>query len=70
MLILDTDHLTAIVRGRELGAKLRGRLENQTDEFCTTIVAISEQLRGLQALIASAKGEQGTAFCPHLSISS
>ena len=57
MLILDTDHLTAIDRANVLGLKLRSRLEGQQDEFPTTIVSIGEQLRGLNALIASARSD-------------
>ena len=55
MLILDTDHLTAIDRANEPGARLQRRLEGQQDKASTIIISISEQLRGLMALIASAK---------------
>ena len=57
MLILDTDHLTAIDRGSDSGAKLRASLENELGAYGTTIVSVSEQLQGLLALIASAKRE-------------
>ena len=55
MLILDTDHLTAIDRASEAGVRLQKRLEGQPVQACTTIISISEQLRGLMALIASAR---------------
>ena len=57
MLILDTDHLTAIDRANVLGLKLKRRLDGQLDSFCTTIVSIGEQSRGLNALIASARSD-------------
>lgn len=57
MLILDTDHLTVIDRANVRGAKLKERLDSQTDDFCTTIVSIGEQLRGLNALIGSARSD-------------
>ena len=57
MLILDTDHLTAIDRATAFGAILRSRLANQEDDFCTTIVSICEQLKGLLALISSARND-------------
>ena len=57
MLILDTDHLTAIDRASAPGENLRRRLANQGDDFCTTIVWIGEQLRGLLALYSSARSD-------------
>jgi tRNA(fMet)-specific endonuclease VapC len=58
MLILDTDHLTAIDRGSEAGRRLRARPERADDDAVTTIVSAVEQLRGLLALIASARREE------------
>ena len=60
MLILDTDHLTAIDRATASGAVLRSRLASREDEFCTTVVSISEQLSGLLALISSARSDHET----------
>ena len=57
MLILDTDHLTALDRQSAVGGRLERRLESRRAEVCTTIVAVSEQLSGLQALIAQSRKE-------------
>ena len=53
MLILDTDHLTALDRKNAAGGRLERLLDSRRSEVCTTIVSVSEQLGGLQALIAS-----------------
>ena len=55
MLILDTDHLTALDRGGAASAYLLRRLEPHRSEVCTTIVSVGEQLGGLLSLIGSAK---------------
>jgi tRNA(fMet)-specific endonuclease VapC len=57
MLILDTDHLSALDRGGPVGLSLQRQLDPRHAEVCTTIVSVSEQLRGLLAQVASARGE-------------
>ncbi|MGE3915720.1 MAG: type II toxin-antitoxin system VapC family toxin [Hyphomicrobiaceae bacterium] len=58
MLVLDTDHLTALDRGGMLGRRLQERLEPHHLEVCTTIVSVSEQLRGLLAHISAARSDE------------
>ena len=57
MLILDTDHLSVLDRGGNRAAKLEELLEPRRHEICTTIVSVSEQLRGLLAQIGSARSD-------------
>jgi tRNA(fMet)-specific endonuclease VapC len=57
MLILDTDHLSVLDRGGRDLNELQNRLEPRHAEVCTTIVSISEQLRGLLAQIKSARDD-------------
>ena len=51
MLILDTDHLSALDRGGVKGAALNQKLEARGDEVATTIITAEEQLRGWLAQI-------------------
>lgn len=60
ILVLDTDHLTAIQRQAEpaysnLHAKLRAA---PSAEVCATIVSFEEQMRGWLSLISKAKGQR------------
>lgn len=57
MLIIDTDHLTAIQRETEPAcSRLRRRLRaSMPDEVCTTIVNFEEQMRGWLAVIARSR---------------
>ena len=52
VLILDTDHVTAIDRETRLGVYLLDRLANSGSPFGTTIITVDEQLRGLLAEIS------------------
>lgn len=54
MLILDTDHLTALDRQGSAGL-LRVRLSLSGERVTTTIVSVAEQMRGLQALLSKAR---------------
>ena len=45
MLILDTDHLTALQRG---DATLRKSLAENDERAVTTIVSIGEQMKGIK----------------------
>jgi tRNA(fMet)-specific endonuclease VapC len=55
MLILDTDHLTALDQRSAAGANLERQLEIHHPEVCSTIISVSEQLSGLLALIKSVR---------------
>ena len=57
MPIPDTDHLSALDRGGGHAKELQARLEPRHTEVCTTIVSISEQLRGHLSRIKSARGD-------------
>ncbi len=58
MLILDTDHLTALDRASAPSGALLGHLEPRRFEVCTTIVSVAEQLSGLLTLIGTAKSDK------------
>jgi tRNA(fMet)-specific endonuclease VapC len=64
ILILDTDHLTAIQGGTEPAyMRLRFRLQSfSTDNVCTTIVSFEEQMRGWLSFIANHKSDQQEVF--------
>ncbi|MBK8036516.1 MAG: hypothetical protein IPK22_05185 [Verrucomicrobiaceae bacterium] len=51
MLILDTDHLSEMDRGSELGIALRDRITPHAREVFVTIVTAEESLRGWLAAI-------------------
>ena len=57
MLILDTDHLSVLDREGSPARELQERLEPRHTEVCTTIVSISEQLRGHLSHIKSARDD-------------
>ncbi len=51
MLVLDTDHLTALGYPSPLGGRLSRRLELSGQEIATTAISVDEQLSGLLAAI-------------------
>jgi tRNA(fMet)-specific endonuclease VapC len=51
MLILDTDHLSALDRSNAAGKALERRLEKSGEEISATIISAEEQLRGWLAQI-------------------
>jgi tRNA(fMet)-specific endonuclease VapC len=53
MLVLDTDHLSAMGYSTALGKRLVERLESSGREVCTTAISVDEQLSGLLAAIHS-----------------
>lgn len=55
MLILDTDHLSEMDRGSELGVSLKNKLLPHAREVFVTIVSAEESLRGWLAAIHSQK---------------
>ena len=55
MLILDTDHLSEIDRRSIEGLVLLKRLQDVDQQVATTVISIDEQLRGLLALVKTAK---------------
>jgi tRNA(fMet)-specific endonuclease VapC len=55
VLILDTDHFSALTRGTAEGKRLRHRLDGAEILFATTIVLIEEGFRGWTAEAARAK---------------
>jgi tRNA(fMet)-specific endonuclease VapC len=55
MLILDTDHLTALARG---DLALDNRLARSADVVCMSIVSVGEQMKGLTAQIGRARGPE------------
>lgn len=55
MLILDTDHMSALDRGWPIGVALRTRLEAGSVPFGTTVVTCEELLRGRLAQLARCK---------------
>lgn len=64
MLVLDTNHITALGYAGELGDRLRRRLFAANQETATTIVNVEEQLRGWMAVINRLKDphEQISAY--------
>ena len=51
MLVLDTDHLTAIGYESMIGLRLTKRLAQSGEEIATTAISVDEQLSGLLAAI-------------------
>jgi tRNA(fMet)-specific endonuclease VapC len=55
MLILDTDHLSALASERALSSQLLARLANSGESVATTVVCVEEHVRGWLARIARAR---------------
>ena len=55
MLILDTDHLSALASERTLSVQLLVRLANSGQSVATTVVCVEEHVRGWLARIARAR---------------
>ena len=51
MLVLDTDHVSALGVPSETGRRLLERIDASGDEIATTIITVEEQLRGWLAEI-------------------
>jgi tRNA(fMet)-specific endonuclease VapC len=64
MYLLDTDHLSLIQRGSELGRSILLRLTANNVPFGTTVVTYEEQSRGWLAHLSRAKNldQQVTAY--------
>jgi tRNA(fMet)-specific endonuclease VapC len=60
MLILDTDHLSALASERAASVQLLARLTNSGESVATTIVCIEEHVRGWLARIARARTSDAT----------
>jgi tRNA(fMet)-specific endonuclease VapC len=60
MLILDTDHLSEMDRRSVTGLALLQRLRSADHDVATTVISIDEQLRGLLALVKSAKSAKAS----------
>ena len=57
MLILDTDHMSDLHRGKTTGEVLRGRLDTAGMSFATTIVSVEELMRGRLAQLSGVKSD-------------
>ena len=55
MLILDTDHLSALASERAVSVQLLARLANSGENVATTVVCVEEHVCGWLARIASAR---------------
>ena len=55
MLILDTDHLSALASERAVSVQLLARLANSGESVATTVVSVEEHVRGWLARIARAR---------------
>ena len=51
MVVLDTNHLSALERANDPGVRLHGRLRTSGQELFTTVRSVEEQLRGHMAAI-------------------
>jgi len=51
VLVLDTDHLTAMGYDSAIGRRLQERLSESGEEIATTAISVDEQLSGLLAAI-------------------
>ena len=60
MLILDTDHLSALASERAVSVQLLARLANSGENVATTVVCVEEHVRGWLARIASARASDAT----------
>ncbi len=55
MLILDTDHLSAFIRGTAAGLHLRDRLIQANEPFAISIITVEEGFRGWTAELQKAR---------------
>ena len=60
MLILDTDHLSALASERAASVQLLARLANSGESVATTVVCVEEHVRGWLARIARAPTSDAT----------
>ena len=60
MLILDTDHLSALASERAVSVQLLARFANSGESVATTVVGVEEHVRGWLARIASARTSDAT----------
>ena len=60
MLILDTDHLSALASERAVSVQLLARLANSAESVATTVVCVEEHVRGWLARIARARTSDAT----------
>jgi tRNA(fMet)-specific endonuclease VapC len=58
MLILDTDHLSAMASERGASVALLRRLAEAGQDIATTVVSVEEQVRGWLAQIGRAKSDE------------
>jgi tRNA(fMet)-specific endonuclease VapC len=58
MLILDTDHLSAMAHERGASVALLRRLSDAGQDIATTVVSVEEQVRGWLAQIGRAKTDE------------
>jgi tRNA(fMet)-specific endonuclease VapC len=59
MLILDTDHLSALASERSVSVRLLARLAAAQQDIATTVVSVEELLRGWLAQIARVRSDDG-----------
>ncbi|MDB6007637.1 MAG: PilT protein domain protein [Prosthecobacter sp.] len=52
MVVLDTNHLSALERAGASGVRLRDRLRDRPQELFTTVISVEEQLHGRMGTIA------------------
>ena len=57
MLILDTNHLTALENGGVIADVMEQRLSRSGEPFGTTVICVDEKLRGWLASIAKARSD-------------
>ena len=60
MLILDTDHLSALASERAASVQLLARLANSGESVATIVVCVEEHVRGWLARIARARTGEST----------
>lgn len=60
MLILDTDHLSALASERAASVQLLARLANSGDSVATIVVCVEEHVRGWLARISKARTSEAS----------
>lgn len=60
MLILDTDHLSALASERAVSGQLLAKLAKSSESVATTVVCVEEHVRGWLARIARAQTSNAT----------